>query len=241
VCTIDIATAGRALVTRCSNQSNPIPTTPTTPDRYVISTTPFPFKSAPTGSYSHKSQAMPNHLQLLFLLSFFSTFVLLFILSNHLSSKLREAGYDISKLILIGLPQSDLSGHHIPNQLSTSASFLGMPQSVIPQLLALVLAVATSAFVYLKFVRSGMSSFPTQVTTSSHTLFREETCSGSKRMEAVSSQRENYNISKYRRVRVLPYFTSTVLTSNIDIASLFHVQLMFLVSLLASIYRSPQK
>jgi len=97
---------------------------------------------------------MPNHLQLLFLLSFFSTFILLFILSNHLSSKLREAGYDISKLILIGLPQSDISHHHIPNQLSTSAYFLGMPQSVIPQLLALLLAVATSAFVYLKFVHS---------------------------------------------------------------------------------------
>jgi len=97
---------------------------------------------------------MPNHLQLLFLLSFFSTFILLFILSNLLSSKLREAGYDISKLILIGLPQSDLSDHHIPNQLSTSTSFLDMPQSVILQLLALVLAAATSVFVYLNFVRS---------------------------------------------------------------------------------------
>jgi cytochrome-b5 reductase len=104
---------------------------------------------------------MPNHLQLLFIASFFASFFLLLALSNFLSSKLREAGYDISRLILLGLPQSD---HRFPNQMSTSApSLLDVRQSVVPQLLALLLAVATSAFIYLKFGRSGTSSFPTQV------------------------------------------------------------------------------
>src|SRR5580693_5649253 len=33
-------------------------------------------------------------------------------------------------------------------------------------------------------------------------------------METISAQRKNYNISKYRRVRVLSCFTSTLLTSK---------------------------
>ncbi|KAI0304843.1 ferredoxin reductase-like C-terminal NADP-linked domain-containing protein [Russula brevipes] len=97
---------------------------------------------------------MPNHLQLLFLASFFATSVLLFTLSHILSSKLREAGYDISSLILIGLPQPERASPHIPNQMS--ASVLDFHQSGIAQAAALLLAVITSAFMYLKFGRSGM-------------------------------------------------------------------------------------
>ena len=112
---------------------------------------------------------MPNHLQLLFLASFFLTFILLLTLSNFLSSKLREAGYDISNLILIGLPKSEDSHPHSPNQKATSEpSFLDVRQSVIAQLLALLLAAASSAFIYFKFGRSGTSSFLTWLTTSSY-------------------------------------------------------------------------
>jgi cytochrome-b5 reductase len=99
---------------------------------------------------------MPNHLQLLFLASFFTTTVLLFTLSHFLSSRLREAGYDISRLILIGLPQPERAYPHIPNQMS--ASVLDFQQSVVAQVAALLLAAITSAFMYLKFGRSGMSS-----------------------------------------------------------------------------------
>ena len=115
---------------------------------------------------------MPNPLQLLFIASFLASFLLLLTLSNFLSSKLREAGYDISSLVLIGLPHSEVSDYDIPNQMSTSASsLLDVRQSVVPQLLALLLALATCAFIYLNFGRSGTSSFPTQVTASSRTLF----------------------------------------------------------------------
>jgi cytochrome-b5 reductase len=115
---------------------------------------------------------MPNHLQLLFIASFLASFLLLLTLSNFLSSKLREAGYDISRLILIGLPHSELSDHHIPNQMSAApSSLLDVRQGLVTQLLALLLAVATSAFIYLKFGRSCTSSFPTQLTASSRTLF----------------------------------------------------------------------
>jgi hypothetical protein len=138
---------------------------------YVIATTPFP---GPVGA-DRFVLAMPNHLQLLFIASFSASFLLLLALSNFLSSKLRDAGYDISRLILVGLPHDD---HHIPNQMSTSPpSLLDVRQSVVPQLLALLLAVATSAFIYLKFGRSGTSSFPTQVTVSSPTSFSQEACS----------------------------------------------------------------
>ena len=98
---------------------------------------------------------MPNHLQFIFLASFVATFAFLFALSTYLYSKLREAGYDISRLILIGLPQSE-KVHPIPNQMSASTpAFL--------QLVALLVAAVSSAFIYLKFGRSGMSSLLTFV------------------------------------------------------------------------------
>lgn len=98
---------------------------------------------------------MPNHLQFLFLASFFATFVVLLALSNYLSSKLHQAGYDFSRLILIGLSPSEIT---YPNKMSTSASF-----SVLAQIAALLVAAASGVFIYLKFGSSGTSSFPTYV------------------------------------------------------------------------------
>jgi hypothetical protein len=98
---------------------------------------------------------MPNHLQFLFLASFFTTFAVLIALSSYLTSKLRQAGYDISRLILIGLPQSE-NTYPIPNEMSASTpSFL--------QLVALLVAAVSSAFIFLKFGRSGTSSLLTFV------------------------------------------------------------------------------
>ena len=97
---------------------------------------------------------MPNQLQLLFLGSFCITLFSLFALSNYLLSKLRQGGYDISDLILLGLPRSDERTHH---PMSASAPFLDVRQSVLAQVLAILLAVGSSAFIYLKFGRSGTS------------------------------------------------------------------------------------
>ncbi|KAI0307849.1 hypothetical protein B0F90DRAFT_74716 [Multifurca ochricompacta] len=100
---------------------------------------------------------MPNHLQFLFLTSFFLTFFILLSLSKFLSSKLREAGYNISNLILIGLPEDTRS--HSSNNMSTLAPpFLDVRQSVVAQIIALLLAVASTAFIYLKFGPSSVSS-----------------------------------------------------------------------------------
>jgi cytochrome-b5 reductase len=95
---------------------------------------------------------MPNHLQFLFLASFLITFLALFALSNLLASTLRQAGYDFSRIILIGLPPPE-NTH--PNQMSTSAPFLDV------RVVALLFAALSGAFIYLKFGRSGTSLFLT--------------------------------------------------------------------------------
>ncbi|KAN0128372.1 ferredoxin reductase [Lactarius tabidus] len=96
---------------------------------------------------------MPNHLQFLFLGSFVLTFFSLLALSNYLLSKLREGGYDISDLILLGLPRSDeQTAHH--SMSAPAPSFLDVHQSFVAQVLAILLAVGSSAFIYLKFGRS---------------------------------------------------------------------------------------
>jgi len=99
---------------------------------------------------------MPNYLQLLFLGSFILTLFSLLTLSNYLLSKLRQEGYDISNLILLGLPRSDERTPHLPMS-AVAPSFLDVRQSVVAQIVAILLTVASSAFIYLKFGRSGTS------------------------------------------------------------------------------------
>lgn len=48
---------------------------------------------------------MPNRFQLAFLASLLLTFISLVLLSRFVNSKLVAAGYDISQIILIGLPK----------------------------------------------------------------------------------------------------------------------------------------
>jgi len=50
---------------------------------------------------------MPNKYQFAFLTTFFLSFLSLVALSRFLNAKLRDAGYDISNLILIGLPKNE--------------------------------------------------------------------------------------------------------------------------------------
>jgi cytochrome-b5 reductase len=99
---------------------------------------------------------MPNHLQLLFLGCFFLALFGLITLSHYFISKLRHAGYDIADLILLGLPPSDEPTPHLP-MTTVASSFLDVRQSVVTQIVAILLAVASGAFIYLKFGRSGTS------------------------------------------------------------------------------------
>ena len=89
---------------------------------------------------------MPNRYQLAFLASFVGVFAGLVLLFNFVKAKLKVAGYDVSQLILIGLPQDETS---TPPQLP---SWLSSPNSnMFAQLLAIILAAVTSAAIYYKF------------------------------------------------------------------------------------------
>jgi cytochrome-b5 reductase len=55
---------------------------------------------------------MPNRDQLAFLFSLTAGLVSLFTLSTYLKGKLAAAGYDISQLILLGLPRKDSPGEY---------------------------------------------------------------------------------------------------------------------------------
>jgi cytochrome-b5 reductase len=55
---------------------------------------------------------MPNRYQFAFLFSLFGTFGALVTLSTYLKGKLAAAGYDVSNLILLGLPKKDSANEY---------------------------------------------------------------------------------------------------------------------------------
>lgn len=98
---------------------------------------------------------MPNRLQVAYIISFLTTFFSLVALSTYLRAKLKAAGYNISDLILIGLPKNqtdnganDASLPHTEPAMQTVSDFANSPYA---QLLAVALTVATSVLIYLKF------------------------------------------------------------------------------------------
>ncbi|PCH33578.1 ferredoxin reductase-like C-terminal NADP-linked domain-containing protein [Wolfiporia cocos MD-104 SS10] len=95
---------------------------------------------------------MPNRYQLAYIASFSVTFLSLVVLSRFVNRKLKEAGYDVSHLILIGLPRKDsMDAANNTNWPGSSPSMSGLLQNTYGQLLAFALAVATSALIYGKF------------------------------------------------------------------------------------------
>ena len=104
---------------------------------------------------------MPNNSQLLFLGSFFGVFTALFLVSNYLGTRLKAAGYDISRIILFGLDTNSSSAPASkfvlpwgsnPN-MTTLPSFdlKDLQERGYVQVAALTLALLSSIFIYLKF------------------------------------------------------------------------------------------
>jgi cytochrome-b5 reductase len=89
-----------------------------------------------------------NREQSLFLFSFLTTLSALWYGSYIAQSKLKEAGYDISRLILIGLEPVVKDNTTQPNSIK-----MGMNSGYV-QYIALALAIATSVLFYTKFVPS---------------------------------------------------------------------------------------
>ena len=88
---------------------------------------------------------MPNQYQFAFIASFVGVFSFLLLVSAFIKTKLAEAGYDISQLILIGLPRDESSYQSPPS------STLNTRVAMLAQLIALLLAVGTSAVIYWKY------------------------------------------------------------------------------------------
>ncbi|KAG2350566.1 NADH-cytochrome b5 reductase [Suillus weaverae] len=90
-----------------------------------------------------------NCQQALFAFSFLSTLAVLVFSFHWLRARLREAGYDVSRLILIGLePKFDTT--QFPDDTSSTLMAFGIDSSYT-QVIALALAVASSVFIFVKF------------------------------------------------------------------------------------------
>lgn len=127
----------------------------------------------PIGAYSRRTPApsfdpvvfkrMPNGPQFLFLASFLSVSILLFSAHYYIGTWLRDAGYDPSNLILIGLQRtnsssSSESARHVNGTTIMSSSLLNIQENQLTQILAIALALASGALIYFKF-GSGSKSY----------------------------------------------------------------------------------
>ncbi|KAF7968196.1 hypothetical protein HWV62_31672 [Athelia sp. TMB] len=102
-----------------------------------------------------------NYSQAVFVSSFLTVLISLFAISEFIGAKLRQAGYDISRLILIGLPDNRREQLKPPNKISIPLGFdttmttefdvKNFQEKGYAQGLALVLALISCAFMYLKF------------------------------------------------------------------------------------------
>ncbi|KAH9937624.1 ferredoxin reductase-like C-terminal NADP-linked domain-containing protein [Fomitopsis serialis] len=94
---------------------------------------------------------MPNHLQWAYLTAFLVTFFSLIAVSKIINGKLKEAGYDISRLILVGLPPREDTMSAQDGSSSSPSAPAGLLEGNATQLLALGMAVVTSFLIYRKF------------------------------------------------------------------------------------------
>ena len=86
---------------------------------------------------------MPNSRQWVYLSSFALTLAVLVFVSQVITAKLREAGYPISHLILIGLDKEDSKSQRSMSSLTTPA-------------LLFTASLVLLTMIYNKFLRSGM-------------------------------------------------------------------------------------
>jgi hypothetical protein len=126
-----------------------------------------------------EANIMPNHQQLLFLASFVGVLSSLILISNYLGAKLRAAGYDVSRIILIGLDTNSsaapASKFALPwgsnSNMTTQSTYdlKDIQERGYIQAAALLLALLSSIFIYLKFdSTSEYFAFITQ----SHVVFK---------------------------------------------------------------------
>jgi cytochrome-b5 reductase len=109
----------------------------------------------------------------LFLTSFVAVFTSLVLISQYLNAKLKAAGYDVSRIILIGLPTN--SSHDstssapkiafpwgLNSNMTTHPTFdlKDFQEKGYAQAAALILALLSSVFIYFKFGYASESKKP---------------------------------------------------------------------------------
>lgn len=140
---------------------------------------------------------MPNRYQVAFVASFVGFFALLLTLQQFIKAKLHAKGIYVSDLILLGLPK-EVRQH--PDSEVDMADVFG---SSYAQVIAIALALATSAYVFLKF---GRGSTCLAVYTVGHAaltpalLDRAEAGAGPAGVEGVPARREDCHIPQHRHV-----------------------------------------
>ena len=131
---------------------------------------------APQRPQTRSDFSMPNRLQVGFLASFFVTLSSLIFLAHWLKARLKAAGYDISELILIGLPKDRVKS------LEPSPSFFDIMSGVLenfdwtfsnwsyPELVSLGLAFGLTVAIWINYALTKMCKSSPQPCTSSYSI-----------------------------------------------------------------------
>jgi cytochrome-b5 reductase len=99
-----------------------------------------------------KAMTIINRFQFAFLASFVLVFSSLYLTSLFVGGWLRSSGYDISELILIGLPKDGNRGSTMGHVDGLAAEFMNnFQENGYTHVLALVFAVVSSVFIFVKF------------------------------------------------------------------------------------------
>lgn len=91
-----------------------------------------------------------NRSQVAFVVSFLSTSIILFTLSQFVRKRLADAGYYISDIILYGLNTTDYNRADEVTGESSLGLMDDLKHILTPQAFALTLAVITTVFLYVK-------------------------------------------------------------------------------------------
>lgn len=190
-----------------------------------------------------------NALQFSFIASFLGVLISLFVVSDFIGKKLKNAGYDISRLILIGLPDNrpaQLSPPHkitIPwgfnATMTTDFDLKSFQEKGYAQGLAVLLALISCAFIYLKVGQTSKSPTPIwpdlSLTDPSRTQGRSRTGS----VERVPAQGEDCHLPQHGHVSfyILSLSDVSLRLFPQDIASRCRSLMTFWGSQLASTYQ----
>lgn len=134
--------------------------------------------------------------------SFVFVFGFLFTVTNLIDTKLKAAGYDLPKIILVGFPKDSSRPTYPP----MDASFLDtLRDNQYAQLIVGALAAISTLVLYLRFA-SGESMHVCDVSNIKLRRSREakNSCIGARCMEGVPFEAEDHHFSECRVVRVAP-------------------------------------